>query len=1097
MPHPRKIMVKPNHHSRISLTFLLFFFVATLSSQSPTLVVPTGHVGSITAMTTSPDGALLASASLDATVKIWSTADGRERYTYRPGEAAGDLAFSPDGRYLAVPAANELHVLEVGSWREVQSIKGWFMDAAVFHPERNELFYITQKHNSTGEDPLQVWRVSIPGGSPRQITAIPIGPKGKYKKDQLDVSPDGKQLLLVTGENVGHLINTDDGTATAIEGARRFTPEGDLFFVREKGPNVTLGLRRANGTEAWQLPTNGDEAAYKMMTHSAAFGGPDRGMYWVNRPGRLVTGDYRTNGIKMRQLPAGMGSVLTLGANNTLYVAGEKPYLIYTYSLPDVTPVVSFGEEILRPRQLAASQTSPLIGWGNDGRIKLLATRGRATRISALPGHFHGGPLQISDNEQLVAAAATSGDGFAYARRAAPEEFKRFSSGVGATRATATNATGDRLLVVGADGFLVMNTQTHKFFSKTEKPEDIAHYGGGTISPNGDRVLLEVSRKVPGATNTNSHTQLLDVTGKAVVWERQPRLENPAFSPNGKVIHGHIYQYFVRLDAATGRELNRWPIPAGRFPRGVVFNSAGTMAAYNHDDRGYVYDLTAGREYPLSVPGENRSVKQQAFLPDDFLVTSGSDEMIELWDLRTRRRVAHLVQYATEDDWAVTADNGRFDASAGAMRKMYYLVNGSKIPLEQLYEGFYTPGLLGRILERSAAEEPAPPVNINRVTGPPEVSLSYSAGTRNLVVEDDEPAVQSIRTETAAARITVRASAPGGSVREIRLYHNGKLVGNSTRNLVVEDDSPAGNERVFNLQLLPGENDLRAVAINSQGTESAPALLRLTYSAPASAPAKPAAQNGITLHLLTIGINEYKNPRYNLNYAGADADGLETALQSGMRNLVGAVKRYHLRNDQATRTGILSALQTITSDAQADDVFIFYYAGHGVMSEGAAADFFLVPYDVTQLYGNDAGLAAKGISATELKQLAAAVPAQKQLYLLDACQSAGAVQSIALRGAAEEKAIAQLARSTGTHWLTASGKEQFASEFDQLGHGAFTFSLLEALAGKAAGADTRVTVNELKAYLDQVVPELTEKYTGQAQYPASYGFGQDFPVSIK
>ena len=31
----------------------------------------------------------------------------------------------------------------------------------------------------------------------------------------------------------------------------------------------------------------------------------------------------------------------------------------------------------------------------------------------------------------------------------------------------------------------------------------------------------------------------------------------------------------------------------------------------------------------------------------------------------------------------------------------------------------------------------------------------------------------------------------------------------------------------------------------------------------------------------------------------------------------------------------------------------------------------------------------------------------------------------ASRGAKEEKAIAQLARSTGTHWLTASGSEQF------------------------------------------------------------------------
>ncbi|MDX1462954.1 MAG: caspase family protein, partial [Marinirhabdus sp.] len=125
------------------------------------------------------------------------------------------------------------------------------------------------------------------------------------------------------------------------------------------------------------------------------------------------------------------------------------------------------------------------------------------------------------------------------------------------------------------------------------------------------------------------------------------------------------------------------------------------------------------------------------------------------------------------------------------------------------------------------------------------------------------------------------------------------------------------------------------------------------------------------------------------------------------------------------------------------------------------------------------------------------IPAQKQLFILDACQSAGALNTVALRGAAEEKAIAQLARSTGTHWLTASGSEQFATEFDELGHGVFTYALLEALSGKADSGDNRITVNEIKAYIESRVPEISQQYKGSPQYPSSFGFGQDFPVSIK
>ena len=119
------------------------------------------------------------------------------------------------------------------------------------------------------------------------------------------------------------------------------------------------------------------------------------------------------------------------------------------------------------------------------------------------------------------------------------------------------------------------------------------------------------------------------------------------------------------------------------------------------------------------------------------------------------------------------------------------------------------------------------------------------------------------------------------------------------------------------------------------------------------------------------------------------------------------------------------------------------------------------------------------------------------MYILDACQSAGALEDIvALRGAAEEKAIAQLARSTGTHWLTASGSSQFASEFSQLGHGAFTYCLLEALKGAADNGDKKISIKELDTYLQLKVPEVTQKYKGTAQYTASYGYGNDFPIII-
>jgi uncharacterized caspase-like protein len=104
------------------------------------------------------------------------------------------------------------------------------------------------------------------------------------------------------------------------------------------------------------------------------------------------------------------------------------------------------------------------------------------------------------------------------------------------------------------------------------------------------------------------------------------------------------------------------------------------------------------------------------------------------------------------------------------------------------------------------------------------------------------------------------------------------------------------------------------------------------------------------------------------------------------------------------------------------------------------------------------------------------------------------MQTLAMRGAAEEKAIAQLARSTGTYFIAASGTEQFATEVAELGHGIFTYSVIEALKGSCKSQDGKVTVNQLKSCVEDLVPELSKKHKGQPQFPTGYGFGMDFPV---
>ena len=198
-----------------------------------------------------------------------------------------------------------------------------------------------------------------------------------------------------------------------------------------------------------------------------------------------------------------------------------------------------------------------------------------------------------------------------------------------------------------------------------------------------------------------------------------------------------------------------------------------------------------------------------------------------------------------------------------------------------------------------------------------------------------------------------------------------------------------------------------------------------------------------------------------------------------------------------TRKKIIEKFTELKTKVKQEDVFIFFYSGHGVMSEDQSPQFYIVPFDVTQLINNNLEMQKVAISANELKTFSKDLKAQKQLFIFDACQSGGLVEALASRGSSEERAIAQLARSTGTYWIVASGSQQFANEFTTLGHGLFTYTILQGLQGIADGNDDKkITVEEISTYVKYKLPELSEKYKGEAQYPNSFGYGMDFPIYV-
>jgi hypothetical protein len=634
------------------------------------------------------------------------------------------------------------------------------------------------------------------------------------------------------------------------------------------------------------------------------------------------------------------------------------------------------------------------------------------------------------------------------------------------------------------------------------------------FSPDSRYAVLSFHGKGEASIDRGYRAKLgcFDLEKNAWLWLIDPENVHPygrgkayyvAFSANGERVYtfegdqpasdggtASVIDYYER-DAATGSIIRtkklRYNIPGPVF----AFSADRKFAAYAGKDFITVFDTHTLETVSETWPGDDlpiRELEQIAFFGEKRWIIGFAKNRPELFlfDTEKDEQAARIWFFGRGDQWAAVSYNGTLQGTQGGLANLRYVAEDQEVPIDSRFAARIDNRLFGHLMETDQPLRPPPPVSLDV----PSVSLALAGSeSRGLSVEDD---VETHAFENETAGLVVTTTTRAHPVAEVRLYHNGKLVQNRTRGLVVEDDPEINDETTaFEVALLPGENTFRALAIDTTGAESTPAELILRRPLDAENP------GGLRAHLLVVGINEYSNARYNLNYAVADAEAFIEAYEASAKAIFGGgIETVRIFNEDATRANVEAAFKQMQQTASPRDVFVFYYAGHGVMAEDQSEEFFLVPTEVTQLYATASELRSKAISARELREWSRLIPAQKQLFLLDACQSARALDAVAVRGAAQEKAIAQLARSTGTHWLAASGSSQFASEVEELGHGVFTYALIQALKGAADSGDGRVTVNELKSYLEAQVPELTQTYKGIPQYPASFGSGQDFPLGL-
>ncbi len=94
------------------------------SASQPLIRTLTGHGAEVDSVAFSPDGKLIAAGGYDASIDIWTTADGRLESPVISGFSGHTAPFSPDGKAIASGSDSNVRLWDVASRRVLRTYSG-------------------------------------------------------------------------------------------------------------------------------------------------------------------------------------------------------------------------------------------------------------------------------------------------------------------------------------------------------------------------------------------------------------------------------------------------------------------------------------------------------------------------------------------------------------------------------------------------------------------------------------------------------------------------------------------------------------------------------------------------------------------------------------------------------------------------------------------------------------------------------------------------------------------------------------------------------------------------------------------------------------
>jgi WD40 repeat protein/DNA-binding SARP family transcriptional activator len=226
------------------------------------LLVLSGHTGMVGDVDLSPDGNRLATGSGDGTVRIWNIdlAGTREQMTLGGLSSVQNLAYSPDGAWLATTADGRARLWDASTGERIQTLSGH--DAgydAAFAPDGATL--VTSGFTSrpvlwdtTSGEVRRILR-----GAEGWIGSVAFSPDGTRIAAGMGLTDAGSGEILIWEASTGRLVTTlgeiepnDDHPLIDLS----FSPDGRLLAAANLDGTATV-WHLASGERRLTLPIGG------------------------------------------------------------------------------------------------------------------------------------------------------------------------------------------------------------------------------------------------------------------------------------------------------------------------------------------------------------------------------------------------------------------------------------------------------------------------------------------------------------------------------------------------------------------------------------------------------------------------------------------------------------------------------------------------------------------------------------------------------------------------------------------------------------------------------------------------------------------------